>query len=125
MKVLVLRLLFAALLLLLLGMIFAASNDRSLITAFADLSGDLWMRTTLVDLYIGLVVFWCWLAYREPSWPARLGWGVAIALTGNLAVLLYVLIRLFCLGPREGIPELLLRPEHRADRRPNGEVDDV
>lgn len=108
-----LKALFGVLLLMLLSSVVVAGMERGVMEALLDLGRYPWMRTTLVDLYIGLVVFWCWVAYRESSWPVRLLWAIAIAFTGNLAVLLYLLIRLFQLSPHEGVVELLLRSEHR------------
>ncbi|HUS25149.1 MAG TPA: DUF1475 family protein [Candidatus Binatia bacterium] len=53
-----------------------------------------WFVATLFDTYFAFAWFWLWLAWREPSWAARVGWGVAIAALGNLAMAAYVLLAL-------------------------------
>ncbi len=120
---LVLRFVLGCLLLLLLGFVFVASVDRGVLSALEELAADPWVATTLVDIYIGFFIFWLWLAYRETSWFARLGWAVAIVVLGNIATLVYLLLRLFAMKADEGVPELLLRPEH-AERFRSGEAED-
>lgn len=120
MWVLTMRFVFAVLLLLLLGFVFVASADRGVVTAIDELGSDPWVMTTLVDLYIGLLIFWLWVAYRETRWSTRIGWAVAFILLGNLATLLYLLFRLFAMNAEDGIIELLLRESH-AERFRTGE----
>lgn len=68
-----------------------------------------WFVATLVDTYLAFFTFWLWVAYKERSWPARLAWLVAICLLGNIAMAVYVLIRLFRLPADAPIERLLLR----------------
>lgn len=120
MWVLAMRLVFAVLLLLLLGFVFVASADRGIQGAIAELGSDPWVLTTLVDLYIGIFIFWLWVAYRETRWSLRLAWAAAFVVLGNLGTLLYLLARLFAMDAEDGIIELLLREPH-AERFRTGE----
>ncbi|MCH2177292.1 MAG: DUF1475 domain-containing protein [Mariniblastus sp.] len=100
---------------ILLGMIWvttAASLERNLFTAGAELMADGWFRATLADAYFGFITFFVWVAYRETSWLPRLLWLVAILLLGNIAMAIYMLIRLIRCNPEWPVYSLLLRPEH-------------
>jgi len=68
-----------------------------------------WFIATLVDTYLAFMTFWLWVAYKESSWPARLAWLAAICLLGNIAMAIYVLIKLFRLPSDAPIERLLLR----------------
>ena len=46
-----------------------------------------WFIATLFDTYFAFIVFWLWLAWRERTWPARIGWLVGILLLGANALL--------------------------------------
>lgn len=70
-----------------------------------------WGIVTLVDVYVGFVLFALWIAYRETSLPAKVAWIVALMLLGNLMAAIYVLLALnasrgdwhrFFLGRRAG-----------------------
>ena len=54
-----------------------------------------WGRVSLVDLYLGLVVFGAWVAVREDSTAARLAWWVCLILLGNLAAGIYLTLASF------------------------------
>ena len=43
-----------------------------------------WFIATLIDTYFAFLVFWLWLAWRERTWLARLGWLLGILLLGAL-----------------------------------------
>ena len=49
-----------------------------------------WGITTLVDLYAGLAFVAVWIGVCERSIKRGIIWGIALALTGNLAMLVYV-----------------------------------
>jgi hypothetical protein len=53
-----------------------------------------WTIATLFDAYYGFITFYVWLAYKEPRWPARIGWLIAILLLGNMAMSAYLLVQL-------------------------------
>ncbi len=66
-----------------------------------------WFIATLFDTYFAFLTFWLWLAWKERTWPRRLGWLVAILLHGNIAMAVYLLIQLFRL-PKTASLEMLL-----------------
>ena len=86
-----------------------ASIHEDVVTAGRLLWPDLWFRATLADAYCGFLAFYAWVFYREPSWPARVLWLVAILALGNIAMSVYVLIKLFRLPAGAGAEQLLLR----------------
>jgi hypothetical protein len=49
-----------------------------------------WGRATLVDVYVGLVLFSGWIIRRERSGPVAALWVAAVLAGGNLAACLYV-----------------------------------
>jgi hypothetical protein len=68
-----------------------------------------WFIATLFDAYFGFLTFFCWVAYKERSWVARILWLVAILLLGNIAMASYVLIHLWRLPSNASMRDLLLR----------------
>ena len=105
-----LRLVFAAFLAAILGTTGWASSVVALWETPRAVATHPWFIATLVDTYLAFLTFWLWVAYRENSWAARLAWLVAICLLGNIAMAVYMLIRLFRLPPDAPIERLLLRP---------------
>jgi hypothetical protein len=69
-----------------------------------------WFIATLFDTYFGFLTFWLWLAYRERSWVARILWLIAILALGNIAMSSYMLILLWRLPSDAGVRQVLLRP---------------
>ena len=61
----------------------------------SEILGLGWGRVTLIDLYVGLVIFGIWVAVRETRWPARVGWWVALLVLGNLAAAAYLMVASF------------------------------
>ena len=105
-----LKLLFGAILVVMLYVTVAAALERGLFEAGGDLWPDPWFRATLVDAYCGFLTFYAWVFYRERTWAGRGLWLVAILALGNIAMSVYVLARLFRLPPDAGAEQLLLRP---------------
>ncbi len=86
-----------------------ASMDRSITVAWDELSSDRWFQATLIDAYCGFLLFYLWVAYKEVHWAARLGWFFGIALLGNIAMAIYMLLQLAKLPPGAAPADLLLR----------------
>ena len=64
---------------------FAAGDFGDEGSAILDLA---WGRVSLIDLYLGFVLFGGWILLREPSVRA-VPWLVALAVLGNLAAAIY------------------------------------
>lgn len=111
-----LGILFGFILVAMLAITTYASLDRSVWNVGRPLLTDRWFQATLLDAYFGFLTFYVWVAYRETTWAGRIGWLVAILLLGNIAMSVYVLLRLLRLEPGDGWRELLLRP---AEARPS------
>jgi hypothetical protein len=68
-----------------------------------------WTIATLFDTYFGFLTFFVWVAYKERGAVARVAWFVAIMLTGNMAMAVYMLRELARLAPAEPFAVLLTR----------------
>lgn len=68
-----------------------------------------WFIATLFDTYFAFLTFYVWVAYKEISLVARIGWLIAILLLGNIAMAIYMLIQLFRLPCDAPLDRLLLR----------------
>ena len=68
-----------------------------------------WFIATMFDTYWGFITFYCWLAYKERGWLARILWLVAVLLLGNIAMSIYILIQLFRGPATARLEEVLLR----------------
>ena len=106
----ILFVLFSFILLGMLVVTTVASLDRGIFSVGSELLSDRWFQATLADAYFGFVTFYVWVAYREPTIVRRIIWFVLIMTLGNIAMSIYVLIRLARMKPQYGWPELLLRP---------------
>lgn len=104
---------FGLILLAMLAVTSYASLDRSILNVRPELISDPWFHATLCDAYCGFLTFFVWVAFKERSWPGRVGWFVGIMLLGNIAMSVYVLMQIARLGP-DFTPERLLLPERSA-----------
>ncbi len=68
-----------------------------------------WFIATLADTYWAFLTFYCWVAYKEVSWVARIAWLIGILLLGNIIMAIYVLIQLFKVPTSASIESVLLR----------------
>jgi hypothetical protein len=53
-----------------------------------------WGIVSLVDVYVGFILFCGWIVYREQSVVRSIVWVVLVLILGNLVASLYVLIAL-------------------------------
>ena len=63
-------------------------------TELRSITGLPWGVVTLIDIYVGFVLFSCWIVWREPSRLAALAWIALIMLLGNVVACLYVIAAL-------------------------------
>lgn len=80
--------------------------------AVAELFGNVWARVTLVDLYLALGASWAWVAWRERTVGGALAWGVALAVTGSVALWVYVAVAAI---RSTSVEQLLLGPARSHD----------
>lgn len=73
-----------------------------------------WGRVTIIDLYLGFVLFGWWIWYRERSAARSVPWWIALALGGNLTAGIY----LVWASRRAGSMDELLTGRHAKLRRP-------
>ena len=81
-------------LLSLLLMTVYASSVRGILDN-GHLMSDPWFQVTLLDAYLGFLLFYAWVCCQESGWLARGLWFVAIMIFGNMATSCYVLLFLF------------------------------
>lgn len=92
----------------LVTLIVLSSMEMGLMAGLRATVDTLWGVTTMVDLYVGLFFAAMWIVWREEARARGWIWALALMLTGNLALALYVLIaalrcrdlRSLFLGPR-------------------------
>lgn len=54
-----------------------------------------WGIVSLVDVYIGFILFCGWIFYREKSFIRAVMWTIALMVLGNFVTSLYVLLTVF------------------------------
>ena len=105
----ILRFIFLGFLAAILGTTLWAGSVVALWDTPREVATHPWFIATLVDTYLAFFTFWLWVAYKETGWISRLAWLVAIILLGNIAMAIYVLIKLFRLPADAPLEKLLLR----------------
>jgi len=104
-----LRIFFFIVLVSMLGVTGWASTQCALWETPREVATHPWFIATLFDTYWGFLTFYCWVAYKERSWLAKLGWLVGILLLGNIAMAVYMLIQLFRVPTTARMEDVLLR----------------
>jgi hypothetical protein len=105
----ILRFIFIGFLAAILGTTLWAGSVVALWDTPREVATHPWFIATLVDTYLAFFTFWLWVAYKETGWISRLAWLVAILFLGNIAMAIYVLIKLFRLPADAPLEKLLLR----------------
>jgi hypothetical protein len=108
---LLLKSMFAAIFLWMVGMTTYVSLGNSLWRAGSEFSwvSSPWAVATLFDAYFGFLTFFVWVCFKERSLAAKVIWFVLIMALGNIAMSAYVLIQLFRLKSDEPLSNLVLR----------------
>ena len=73
----------------------AGKEGINVIKGFETVCAEPWGLATMFDAYFGFLAFWLYVAWRERTVAARLGWFVALMLLGNFAIAGYALLCLF------------------------------
>jgi hypothetical protein len=104
-----LRVFFFIVLVSMLAVTSWASGQCPLWEIPGSVGGHPWFIATLFDTYWAFLTFYCWVAYKERSWLARIGWLLGILLLGNIAMAVYMLILLFRAPTNARMEDILLR----------------
>jgi hypothetical protein len=104
-----LRVFFIAVLLSMLAVTSWASLECALWKTPREVVTHPWFIATLFDTYWAFLTFYCWVAYKEVSWFARIGWLIGILLLGNIVMAIYMLIQLFKVPADGRVEDVLLR----------------
>jgi len=99
-----------ALFILVIASMLAVTTWASLHTPIFSIPRDVfthpWFIATLFDAYWAFIAFYVWVAWKEQSAAARIGWFVAIIALGNIAMAVYMLRELFAVpsnGPLDPV----------------------
>ena len=72
-----------------------ASLNEDIVSAIARLTQEPWVVASLFDAYFGFIFFFLWVLFKENSLIARVLWFVLIMLLGNIAMSIYVLMKIY------------------------------
>lgn len=111
---LLLIVLFGAIAVVMIAVATLAAFEQSIVEAGAELKSSRWFLATLCDAYLGFLIFYVWVAYKEQSLWGRLVWFVLIMCLGNIATASYVLVQLVKLPRGASFSSLLLNPARDA-----------
>lgn len=75
----------------------------------AALMQDVWFQVTLLDAYLGFLIFYAWVAWKEPSTTARIVWFVLLMSLGNIAACGYLVLQFLRLPSNHSPSEILNR----------------
>jgi hypothetical protein len=89
-----LRLLFIAILAVMLWGTVRASLAQALFDIPREVYANPWFQVTLFDAYFAFLTFYVWVAWKEQSLGARVLWLVTVMLWGNFAMATYMLVEL-------------------------------
>lgn len=96
-----LRALFVVVIASMLAVTTWASLHTPIFSIPRDVFTHPWFIATLFDAYWAFIAFYVWVAWKEQSAAARIGWFVAIIALGNIAMAVYLLRELFAV-PADG-----------------------
>ena len=101
-----LRALFVVVIASMLGVTTWASLHTPIFSIPREVFTHPWFIATLFDAYWAFIAFYVWVAWKEQSAAARVGWFVAIIALGNIAMAAYLLRELFAVpanGPLDPV----------------------
>ena len=80
-----------------------AKEGLNVLHGYVTVCSEPWGLATMFDAYFGFLAFWLYVAWRERTVAARLGWLVALLILGNFAIAAYALL---CLRASPGVNDL-------------------
>lgn len=73
---------------------FAGKEAIHVLDGFVTVCSEPWGLATMFDAYFGFLAFFLYVAWREYTLTARVGWFIALMLLGNFAIVTYLLLAL-------------------------------
>lgn len=104
--ILFLRVFFAGVVAVMLGVILWASLHTPLFSIPREVFTHPWFIATALDAYFAFIAFFVWVAWKERSALARVLWLLALLALGNVAIGTYLLRELFRLSPGGGLERM-------------------
>ena len=87
--------------------IFAA-KQQNIIAFLEKNSSNLWFLATLLDCYWGLLIFYIWCFYKQPSWKWRMTSFICICTLGNIYVAIFAIFYIYKLPKDCTIDSILI-----------------
>jgi predicted permease len=103
-----LKILYVCVLSAMLAVTVTASLQENILKIPESVRTDPWFIATLFDAYFGFMFFFLWVCYKETSVVVRVIWFFLIAILGNIAMAIYMLIQLFRLPSGASLCRLIL-----------------
>ncbi|XP_002987953.2 uncharacterized protein LOC9651975 isoform X1 [Selaginella moellendorffii] len=103
-----------------LGTILAATIAYTCVTDGSPFRMELltpWMKETLLDFYILVFIFGCWVWYKEDSVVSRIIWIVLLVCFGSVTAAYYVSIQLFKISVHDPIYTILYRRQRTSQHK--------
>ncbi len=101
-----LKILFSCLFVFMCCVVISTSLESNLFEEWSFLGGIPWMKATLWDFYVNVLVIYLWVCYREKSAFFKILWLVLLVCLGSIATCAYVLIQLFKLKKENSLKDL-------------------
>jgi hypothetical protein len=83
---------------IMLGAILSGFIWGNFLEEGAIITSVLWGNISLIDVYIGFLIFIAWIVYRERSVLLTIVWIIAVLVLGNLSTCLYLIIAFYQSG---------------------------
>ncbi|KAJ7523550.1 hypothetical protein O6H91_18G054000 [Diphasiastrum complanatum] len=71
-----------------------------------------WMKATLIDFYVNIILLAAWVWYKESTWGLRIIWTLLLIGFGSVTTSWYVAIQLFKISVDDPLYFALLRDQH-------------
>lgn len=98
-----------------------ASVERSVFDN-ATLMKDVWFQVTLLDAYLGFLIFYVWVAWKERAVWSRIVWFALIMAFGNMATAIYVIVQIVRHPADRPVSEILLQRRSASENAANAEA---
>lgn len=93
-KIALVRLVFAVLGLVFVGLCLIAASQANFLTSFGEVMADPWGLAAIVDLYVGFALFSAFLLLLDGVKPVSFVWIVLLFCVGNAVSVVWIILRL-------------------------------